>query len=188
MEKPGSWVCSICYLVPYDCWCHCGWKAGLNLCCFSCCYRVLCWYGHCCSRKREPKSAAGTNRLLPFFPFIEVVVWGLELWTLSLLLLPYLLGLWAQSGQPRNWGYRRHPCSSFPLLPLCISIHPPSDALTSQDVDLSGILVCWADEPFLGCRCPTSCRLKDRDKGINLTLSWCWCHLYHIFFINSSTD
>lgn len=35
-----------------------------------------------------------------------------------------------------------------------------------QCVDLSGILVCCAEEPLLGSRCPTSCRFMGRYKGV----------------------
>lgn len=36
-------------------------------------------------------------------------------------------------------------------------------------VDLSGLSVCWAEEPLLNYECFTSCRLKGRDKGITFS-------------------
>lgn len=53
--------------------------------------------------------------------------------------------------------------------PSCLPTHPthpPSDALR---VALSGMLVCWAEEPLLNYRCPT-------DYMGGLTLPWCWHH------------
>lgn len=124
-----------------------------------CCYRALCWCGHSCSWRREPEYWAPVCYCTSFHflgPRSEGWVCGPCLLMCSGAVdsarVAKELGLWTLS-------------MFSPLFQLPYALQF-THLQMHWYVDLSGILVCWAEELLSGYRYLTSYRLKGRKKGI----------------------
>lgn len=95
-------------------------------------------------------------------PVGAAVTGRLESCALPPLLLLGCLGMWPQPLWPGTRIVGTISAVSLVPPPLCVPIYP---CQMHRCMDLSSILLCWAEEPLLSYGCLTRCRLKGIDKG-----------------------